>query len=593
MADRKNAGNSTLRCRAGQWQGLESLEERQLLAAVITAAFTPVAMPQTTPISDVALTFSKGVQNVGVNDFSLTRDGSLIDLSEVSGRMVRSAGYANWHFSFPTDLTTTAGDYVLTLTDDYQTIQTLDGVDTMAPGAVTLTWTVSATFPTATVTIDPAFGYATVSDTATIVFSEPVTGFDLSKITLLKGQDSVDLAAAPAAVLTTSDQMTWHLSGLKAKAGAAGDYTLTASAAGVTNAGGLQVGSDATTSWTLAAGPAVITVVSAAAGTDDSGLSPGQLVLFRAGPIDQALTVKVAIGGTAKAPKDYTATGLTGKTVVFAANSATATVNVTPVADQLAEPDQTVTLTLSKGAGYTANTDKAKAAATVTIVDSSPTVSISATDASAAETGDTGTFRVSRGAAIAGDLTVNLKISGTAKGGTNYATINKTVTILDGTDHTDITVTPTNVAKVERDKTVIVTLAKGTTYHVSPVKAQATASVTITDDSPHIRIEATDNQAHIAGLLPATFTVTRTGGDMTKGVIVPVTIKGTAKSGKDYTTTGLFDGAVVFLPHETTAIITITPIASAKLNSTVIISLKAGKDYLLEALSSDTITILA
>ena len=76
----------------------------------------------------------------------------------------------------------------------------------------------------------------------------------------------------------------------------------------------------------------------------------------RTGPIANALTVTYGITGTADS-SDYTgATQGTGKTITFAANSATATLTLDPTADTTVEPDETAILTLASGTGYTIGT---------------------------------------------------------------------------------------------------------------------------------------------------------------------------------------------------------------------------------------------
>jgi beta propeller repeat protein len=76
----------------------------------------------------------------------------------------------------------------------------------------------------------------------------------------------------------------------------------------------------------------------------------------RTGPTTNALTLTYDITGTADAT-DYTgATPGTGKTINFAANSATATLTINPTADTTIEADETVALTLATGAGYTIGT---------------------------------------------------------------------------------------------------------------------------------------------------------------------------------------------------------------------------------------------
>jgi hypothetical protein len=99
-------------------------------------------------------------------------------------------------------------------------------------------------------------------------------------------------------------------------------------------------------------------VVSANSVTEDG---PTNLVytFTRTGDIANALTVNYSIAGTADAT-DYTgATPGTGKTITFAANSATATLTINPTADAIVETDETVSLTLDTGTGYTIGTTTA------------------------------------------------------------------------------------------------------------------------------------------------------------------------------------------------------------------------------------------
>ncbi|MDD1458293.1 M10 family metallopeptidase C-terminal domain-containing protein, partial [Dolichospermum sp. ST_sed7] len=79
----------------------------------------------------------------------------------------------------------------------------------------------------------------------------------------------------------------------------------------------------------------------------------------RTGITTSALTVNYSIAGTANST-DYTgATPGTGKTITFAANSATATLTIDPTADTIIESDETVGLTLVAGTDYTLGTTTA------------------------------------------------------------------------------------------------------------------------------------------------------------------------------------------------------------------------------------------
>ena len=81
----------------------------------------------------------------------------------------------------------------------------------------------------------------------------------------------------------------------------------------------------------------------------------------RTGPTTSALAVNYTVAGTATLGIDYTGIAATPatKTVIFAANAATATVIVDPTTDVEIEPDETVALTLAAGSGYSIGTTAA------------------------------------------------------------------------------------------------------------------------------------------------------------------------------------------------------------------------------------------
>lgn len=94
----------------------------------------------------------------------------------------------------------------------------------------------------------------------------------------------------------------------------------------------------------------------------------GQFMLTRTGDTTTYLTVNVLFSGTATPHVDYY---LPPSTVVFAAGSQTATVNVAAIADDLPEQPETIILTVAPGTGYEAG---AQNAATVTVLDRGGTV---------------------------------------------------------------------------------------------------------------------------------------------------------------------------------------------------------------------------
>jgi len=97
--------------------------------------------------------------------------------------------------------------------------------------------------------------------------------------------------------------------------------------------------------------PALPMVTIAANSPDASEVGPtdGQFTVTRTGATASALTVNYAISGTATNGTDYSTVSAS---VTIAAGSATATVTVTPLVDELTEGTETVILTLSANAAY-------------------------------------------------------------------------------------------------------------------------------------------------------------------------------------------------------------------------------------------------
>jgi hypothetical protein len=169
-------------------------------------------------------------------------------------------------------------------------------------------------------------------------------------------------------------------------------------------------------------------------------------------------------------------------------------VTVTPTDDTTVEPGETVILTLGTGAGYLVGSPNN---ATVTIADNEPTVTVSATDADAAEAGtDPGTFTITR-SNTNGNLVVNYTVGGTATSASDYSALSGSVTIASGQTSATVTVTPINDAAVDPSETVILSLSSSTSYVVG---TPSTATVTIADnDTYSVTVAATDASAAEGG----------------------------------------------------------------------------------------------
>ena len=195
----------------------------------------------------------------------------------------------------------------------------------------------------------------------------------------------------------------------------------------------------------------------------------------RTGATTSALTVNYGITGSADG-SDYTgATPGTGKTITFAAGSATATVTIDPTVDTTIEADETVALTLAAGTGYTVGTTTA---VTGTISnDDFPVITLALTPASVTEDGATNlVYTFSRTGPTTAALTVNYTVGGTATLGTDYSGIaatpaTKTVSFAANSAIATVTVDPTSDTTIEPDETVALTLAAGSGYSIGTMAA--------------------------------------------------------------------------------------------------------------------------
>jgi hypothetical protein len=186
------------------------------------------------------------------------------------------------------------------------------------------------------------------------------------------------------------------------------------------------------------------------------------------------LTVKFARSGTATfgPSKDYTLSvdgvNLTTTSVPIPNGSDHVTVLLTPTGDSLAKPTETAVLTLAGGAGYSLTTTAADRKATVSIVDDTPVITAAVTAALGHELGSVpATFQLTRSGYTGGSLTVNIKLSGTAKNSLDYNNVPLTVTFQAGQATADVVITPkADDAIPEQTETVLLSLKSGTGYKV-------------------------------------------------------------------------------------------------------------------------------
>jgi uncharacterized protein len=194
-------------------------------------------------------------------------------------------------------------------------------------------------------------------------------------------------------------------------------------------------------------------------------------------------TVTLNVTGTGITAGDYT---LNNSVISILDGQTTGTVTFTIVDDTEAEGNETALLSLSSPSAGLILGSTISQSITVTDNDApvDPTVSIAATDATAAESGtivNPGTFTVTRTGDTTVALTVTYTVAGTATNGTDYNNLTGTIMIPVGQASASITVTPVNDANAtEGNETISLTLVDGATYDLGTT---ASASVTLADNA--------------------------------------------------------------------------------------------------------------
>ncbi|MBE9141881.1 Calx-beta domain-containing protein [Planktothrix mougeotii] len=210
-----------------------------------------------------------------------------------------------------------------------------------------------------------------------------------------------------------------------------------------------------------------VTDSSAAETTSGQTANPGRFTVTRTGITTNPLTVYYTTGGTAIKGTDYQ--NLIGS-VTIPAGSTTATIPINVIDDGLVEGSETAIVNLSTNTNYNLGTTSG----TVTIADNDvvtkPTVSLTTTDSSAAETtsGQTanpGRFTVTRTGITTNPLTVYYTTGGTATKGTDYQNLLGSVTIPAGSTTATIPINVIDDGLVEGSETAIINLSANTNYN--------------------------------------------------------------------------------------------------------------------------------
>ena len=279
---------------------------------------------------------------------------------------------------------------------------------------------------------------------------------------------------------------------------------------------------------TVTTAPSVSISVSPASVVEDAA-DLLRFTVTRSSASASPLVVNLTSSGTATSGSDYTGFG---SSVTIAGGASSATVTVDPTADAAIEPDETVTLTVASGSGYTVG---APASATGTLLnDDVLTASIAVSPASVVEDGAANlVYTITLNQPAPSATAIGFGVSGTATAESDYAAVTSPVTIAAGASTATVTVNPTADATIEPDETVILTLASGAGYSVGAPSA-ATGTLA-NDDLPTLSINDVTLAEGASGTTLATFSVSLSAPAGPGGVSFDVaTANGTATAGIDY-----------------------------------------------------------
>ena len=216
--------------------------------------------------------------------------------------------------------------------------------------------------------------------------------------------------------------------------------------------------------------------------------------------------------GTATAPSDYVA--VTGGALTIAAGDTSANITVSVENDNVDEPAETFTVSLSAASLATLSATAATAIGTITDDDPS-TVSITAVTTSVEE-GQTAAFAVARGITDNADLVVTL--GNMQEGNFISATVPTSLTIHSGATSSTLSIATDDDNVIEGNGSVTVTIQANTGVLRSARFPSATVAIRDNDASYLLDLAGGGTVTEDAGTVP--FTVTLSESSPTEAITV-------------------------------------------------------------------------
>ncbi len=388
------------------------------------------------------------------------------------------------------------------------------------------------------------------------------------------GSDSISI---PSAQMSVIQQVTPFADNI-----VEGNETITLSLSASSN---YLIGSSSGGTVTITDDPAIVSLVASDANASEIGLDPGVFTFTRSGgDLGAQLSVGLVRTGTASNNVDY---DFGANTVSIPAGQGSTTQLVSPIADNLVEGSETVILNLNPDSGFIAGNS---VTATVTIADSAPVVTLSASDPMADEDGlSNGAFTFTRsGGDLGAALNVSVTRTGTASNNVDYAFAANQISIPAGQASAMQPITPFADNLVEADETVIADLIASSTYLIGSPDG---GTVTIADDPAVLTVNIMDPIATERDADPGSFVITRGGGDLSASLTVSLTLGGSATVNTDYQ----FVPTSVAIPASlSSSLVPVVPIFDLTLegNETVTLQLNPTANYLVDTPASATLAIV-
>jgi alpha-tubulin suppressor-like RCC1 family protein len=200
---------------------------------------------------------------------------------------------------------------------------------------------------------------------------------------------------------------------------------------------------------------------------------------IRSGPTNAPLTVNYSIEGTADASDYAGATPGVNKTITFGVGSSRVILTIDPIAEKIAEPDETVALTLQAGKGYTIGTSSA-VIGTISNDDVVNWISVVSTANGNEADGSPAVFRFSRTGNTSDPLTVSYRLFGTAQAGLDYTGMTiGSITFQAGSSTAQLALPAlADGALIDPGETIIARIDASTLYGITPGQQMATATIT-------------------------------------------------------------------------------------------------------------------